>query len=130
WDEPSSIERIVIRSVPESSTRIAELVTGGADLVVNVPPDQTLLIDRDRSSQVKSVESGRVIHVLIDNSVEPFGDIRARLALNYGVDKQAIVDNLFLGLGTPLAGIAHGPWRNTQIEPYPLDPENALVPIT
>ena len=126
WGETPSIERIVIRSVPESSTRIAELVTGGADLVVNVPPDQTLLIDRDRNSQVKSVESGRVIHVLIDNSVEPFGDIRARLALNYGVDKQAIVDNLFLGLGTPLAGIANGPWRNTEIEPYPYDPELAL----
>ncbi len=126
WAEPGTIDRIVIRSVPESSTRIAELVTGGADLVVNVPPDQTLLIDRDGNSQVKSVESGRVIHVLIDNSVHPFGDVRARLALNYGVDKQAIVDNLFLGLGTPLAGIANGPWRNENLEPFPFDPDKAL----
>lgn len=126
WGDSPSIERIVVRSVPESSTRIAELVTGGADLVVNVPPDQTLLIDRDPNSEVRSVESGRVIHVMIDNSVEPFGDLRARLALNYAVNKQAIIDNLFLGLGTPLAGIANGPWRNTNIEPYTFDPELAL----
>src|SRR5690606_244045 len=127
WGDAPSIGRIVVRSVPEASTRIAELVTGGADLVVNVPPDQTLLIDRDPASEVKSAESGRVIHVMIDNSVEPFGDVRARIALNYAVDKQAIVDNLFLGLGTPLAGIANGPWRNESIEPFPYDPERALA---
>jgi len=126
WGGTPNIQRIVVRSVPESSTRIAELVTGGADLIVNVPPDQTLLIDRDPNSQVESVESGRVIHVMIDNSVAPFGDLRARLALNYAVNKQAIIDNLFLGLGTPLAGIANGPWRNTNIKPYPYDPERAL----
>lgn len=126
WGDKPSIERVVVRSVPEASTRIAELVTGGADLVVNVPPDQTLLIERDPNTVVKSVESGRVIHIAIDNSVVPFNDLRARLALNYGVDKQAIIDNLFLGLGTPLAGIANGPWRNENIRPYPFDRAKAL----
>lgn len=126
WGDLPAIERIVIRPVPESSTRIAELVTGGADIIVNVPPDQTLLIDMDANSEVKAVVSGRVIFVLIDNSVEPFGDLRARLALNYAVDTQAIIDSLFLGLAEPLTGIANSGWRNENIDPYGFDTDLAL----
>jgi peptide/nickel transport system substrate-binding protein len=75
---------------------------------------------------VLGTSGGRDIFIMIDNRFEPFGDQRARQALNYAVDKQAILDAFFQGRGTILAGIANGFWENEDLDPYPYDPDRAL----
>jgi len=45
--------------------------------------------------------SASVQLLALNNSVRPFNDTRVRLALNYGVDVQNIIDTAFFGVGNP-----------------------------
>lgn len=126
WGEMSTIKTIIFRPVPELSTRISELVSGGADLIVNVAPDQTGQIESCEFCEIRGSSGTRDIFIMIDLRFEPFGEVKARQALNYAVDKQAILDAFFKSNGSILAGVANGYWENTNLEPYPYNPEKAL----
>ena len=126
WGAAPNVETVIFRPVPELSTRISELVTGGADIILNVAPDQTGQIEACETCQVLGTSGGRDIFIMIDLRFVPFDDVRVRQALNYAVDKQAILDAFFKGNGTILAGVANGFWEDKDLEPYAYDPDKAL----
>ena len=74
-------------------------------------------------------QAGPHLWFLILNTREgPLADKRARQAVNYAIDKRALVENVLQGT----AEIAAGPtppafaWaHNEELEPYPHDPEKA-----
>ncbi len=110
WGNPKpSFEKITFRVIPENSTRVAALETGEVDYIVNVPPDD---VDRLRGAgfQILSVASNRPMFVRFNFAVDgPWKDIRVRQALNYAVDKQAIIDALYAGTAaTSESVVAHG----------------------
>ncbi len=58
---------------------------------------------------------------------KPFNDVRVRQAINYAIDKQEIIDGVYLGLGINIAS-PYKPgtrWSNPELKPYPYDPEKA-----
>ena len=59
----------------------------------------------------------------------PFDDVRVRQAMNYAVDKQLIIDEIYGGRAVALPG-ALSPYNNfvnKSLEPYPYDPDKALA---
>ena len=54
-----AIERLVFRPVPELTTRVAALLSGQADLVSDIPPDQTGKIKSSSTAHVEISEIGR-----------------------------------------------------------------------
>jgi peptide/nickel transport system substrate-binding protein len=128
WDGAPKIKRLIFRPVPEVATKIAELQTGNADVITNIPP---FLVDQVKNSPnavVQSVPSGRVMFLYINCLADgPLKDKRVRQALNYAVDRKAIIDNILKGSGvqvpvnlTPL----HFAY-DADLKPYPYDPEKA-----
>ena len=67
-----AIERLVFRPVPELTTRVAALLSGQADLVSDIPPDQ---IEKIKASGVARVEvstlGGFIIMVKMTNYLMP-----------------------------------------------------------
>ena len=59
WQGPASIESVVFRPIPETSSRITELVTGGVDIVTNVSPEAIPLIENSGQAEVRTVQSIR-----------------------------------------------------------------------
>ena len=58
---------------------------------------------------------------------KPFDDIRVRKAINYAIDKQEIIDGVYLGLGINISS-PYKPgtrWSNPTLKPYSYDPEKA-----
>ncbi len=125
WGQKPAIETIIFKPVPELSTRISQLITGAADLIDQVAPDQTGRIDTSACCTTKGVSSFRDIFIMIDLSYAPFSDVRVRQAMNYAVNKQALLDAFFKGNGKILAGVANGQWENTTLKPYAYDPAKA-----
>ncbi len=129
WRGMPSIKDVVFRVVPETSTRMAELQTGAVDIIVNVPPHQAESLESSDATYVSRAPSSRVIFVgMVTTQPGPLEDVRVRQALNYGIDVDAIVDNVLMGNGIPLASqpvaeIHHGFDEN--LAPYPHDPERA-----
>ena len=125
-----AIDRLVFRPVPELTTRVAALLSGQADLVSDIPPDQTAKIQSSGVARVEiSTLGGFVIMVKLTNYLMPgpWLDARVRKAINLAIDMDTIIKTVLEGhgqvLGVPLEKEAFG--FNPNIKWYGYDPERA-----
>ena len=64
--------------------------------------------------------------VAMNTQKEPFTDKRVRQALNYAVDKQAIIDSVLAGYGQMIdSPLAPRVWGYKSVKTYEYDPEKA-----
>lgn len=128
WDGAPPLEAVVFRPLYDANTRVAELLAGGIDLVVGIPPDVVPIL-RDRDDFTVHEQAGPHLWFLILNMREaPFADRRMRLAVNHAIDKRALVENVLQGTATVAAGPvpeAFGWAHDPTLEPYPYDPGKA-----
>src|SRR5207244_8478675 len=95
-------ESVVVRIVPEAATRESLLLAGQVDLIILPPLADVPALQRNPSLKVLLAPSDRTIFVAI-NTRKPFlSDRRVRQALNYAVDKAAIVKNVLFGAADPM----------------------------
>jgi peptide/nickel transport system substrate-binding protein len=99
WGGQAQLERVTFRSILEDSTRVAELLTGGIDLAVNVPSHMVPEVDQSGVAEIKHVTSLRTIFAFLNTHHPPFDDIRMRQAVNFGIDKAEIVEGVLDGFG-------------------------------
>ena len=125
WGEVPKIQRVVVRPVPELSSRVVALQNEEAHIIVNVAPDVVPQIEQGENTRISSVTGGRNIFVGIRCDREPFNDVRVRQALNYAVDWDSIKTALLGGYGERTRTIVNPPNENLEIEAYPYDPERA-----
>jgi peptide/nickel transport system substrate-binding protein len=128
WAGSPLIKTVVFRAIPEDSTRLAELQTGAADIILNVPPFLVNQLKGQPGIDVQSVPSGRVIYLYINTLAPgPLQDKRVRQALNYAVDRKTIIEKVLMGSGFQTA-INIPPYDfgyDSTLKPYPYDPEKA-----
>jgi len=127
WGEPAGTDAVVFRPITDANTRVAEMLAGGIDMMVEVPP--TALSEFQGEGFEIVEQAGPHVWFLILNAKEgPFADKKVRQAANYAINKEAIVNDVLEGT----ADVAAGPtppafaWAyNDALEPYPYDPEKA-----
>ena len=132
WDGAPALDAVVFRPIYDANTRVTELLAGGIDLVVGIPPD-VIPILRDRADFMVHEQAGPHLWFLILNMREaPFSDRRMRLAVNYAIDRRALVEKVLQGTATVATGPvprAFGWAYDTALDPYPYDPEKARALI-
>ena len=106
WGDKPATKRIVWAIVPDPATRVAALQSGSADVIVNLPIPMMPSVESAPDLKVYSV-LGSIVHGLLlnANKSEALNDERVRRALNYAVDRDAILKNLYRGLGQVLNGV-------------------------
>lgn len=96
-----SIDRIIQRTIPEMTTMVAELMTGGLDWIYMVPTDQAEKLEKVPSLNVVRAETMRIGFLQMDATGRtgdtPLKDVRVRKAICYAVDREAIARNLVGG---------------------------------
>jgi ABC-type transport system substrate-binding protein len=99
------LDGIRIRILPEASTRVAELETGRLD-ILEVPTAELPRWRRDPpdGASLESVAALRVCYLGFQNRTEPFTDPRVRRALNYALDREAVLEKVLHGAGVLAAG--------------------------
>lgn len=101
FGEAAKWEEVVFRSIPEDSTRVSELLTGGVDIAVNIPPTDFERIEETENVSVLEAESQRVMLLILRTQGDyATADPLVREAIDLAIDKQAIVDSLLEGAGT------------------------------
>ncbi|MBI2304704.1 MAG: hypothetical protein HYU86_08175 [Chloroflexi bacterium] len=121
-------KRILTKGIPQEATRVAALQTGAADIVWDVSADLIKKVEETSGLKIKTAGSVSVPHIQISQYGEgPLRDKRVRQALNYAVDRESIVKNLFLGyyktVPSPLVPMCFG--YDDALKPYPYDPKKA-----
>lgn len=127
WDGAPSLQAVVFRPITDANTRTAEMLAGGIDVMVEVPP--VALSEFQSDDYVVVEQAGPHVWFLILNAKEgPFANKLVRQAANYAVNKESLVNDVLEGT----AEVAAGPtppafaWAyNDSLEPYPYDPDKA-----
>jgi len=127
WGGPASLEAVVFRPITDANTRVAEMMAGGIDVMVEVPPDNLATFQQDANFAVAEQAGPHVWFSILNTKEGPFADKRVRQAANYAVNKQTLVDNVLQGTATVSAGPIPPAfnWVESAVEPYPHDPEKA-----
>ena len=112
WDGAPSLQAVVFRPITDANTRVAEMLAGGIDLMVEVPP--VALSEFQGDAYTVHEQAGPHVWFLILNAKEgPFADVRVRQAANYAINKEAIVNDVLEGTAARFAARA----RSSQSPP-------------
>ena len=128
WDGPAPLEAVIFRPIVDANTRVAEMLSGGIDVLLETPPDNVAQFRDDPSFQLKEAVGPHVWYVMLNAKEGPFADKLVRQAVNYAVNKDSLVTDVLQGT----ADVSAGPippafnWAyNEDVEPYPYDPDRA-----
>jgi peptide/nickel transport system substrate-binding protein len=130
WDpeaaKAAKYEVLVQTSAP---TRMNMLQTGQAELTY-LDPSQA---DQAAAAGLNTApsKSTSIMSMSVNSGKPPFDDYRVRAAMEHAIDKQAIVDGVFFGIGNPVAQYlppdhwAFDPDVTPENPEYAFDPEKA-----
>ncbi|MBM3514302.1 MAG: hypothetical protein FJX59_11395 [Alphaproteobacteria bacterium] len=129
WRKVKDVKVIDMIVVGDPTARIKALMAGQLDVVSGLAPDD---MDPLKQAGFKIVVSHAnsvlsIAYRTVRDDPSPLKDVRVRQALNYAIDKQAIVDQIMLGT-TRIAsqGAASTlPGHDPSIAPVPYDPAKA-----
>ncbi len=126
WGSVPKINRLTFKFVPEDAARMVMLETGEAHAVMRVPPADAARLDANPNINVVNATSVRVIYIGFNTQKAPFDNPKVRQAMNYAVNKQAIIDTILAGVGNQsTAPVVPAVFGYTQVGPYPYDPQKA-----
>ncbi len=127
WGERPRLDEITFKVVPEIGARVMMLEAGDAHVAWGVSPHDAPRLEADPAITLLHAPAGpRTMYIGINNQLPPFDDVRVRHAINYAIDREAIVDYILLGVGeVSVAPIAPGTFGHHPVGPWPYDPERA-----
>lgn len=98
------IDEIVMRMIPEETSRMMELEAGNVHITRDV--SATMLQKLKQSSEVKILtsESTRLGYLAYATDKKPFTDVRVRRAINHAINKEEIIKYVFRGTAKPAYG--------------------------
>jgi peptide/nickel transport system substrate-binding protein len=127
----AKIDKLVTRIIPDSSSQFLELMADNIDSMGLDPIKYARIIPARPELKQKLAlykELGNSYTYMGFNlKRKPYDDIRVRKAINYAIDKQEIIDGVYLGLGIDIAS-PYKPgtrWSNPNLKPHPYDPQKA-----
>ena len=129
WRKMPSVKRLVYKSVPEATTRLAMLKRGEVDLAYLLEAPQAQEVKRDPS--LKLAFSGGIGTFYLDyldqwDPKSPWHDRRVRLAASHAMDRQALSEVETLGASRPNGSLIPRTFEFAlPFDPHPYDPAKA-----
>jgi peptide/nickel transport system substrate-binding protein len=129
WRKVPPVKRLVFKSIPESSTRLAMLKRGEIDVAYLLDVPQAQEVKNDKT--LKLAFSGGIATFYLDffdmwDQKSPWHDRRVRMAASVALDRKTLNDAETLGQSRPTGSFVP---RNLEfarvIEPHPFNPGEA-----
>ena len=123
WRKVPSVKRLVFKTIPDSTTRLAMLKRGEVDIAYLLEGPQAQEVKRDPN--LKLAFSGGIAIFYLDfldqwDAKSPWHDRRVRLAANYAIDRQALSEAETLGASSLSATTCRRRSSSRcRLEPYP-----------
>ncbi|MFL2769934.1 MAG: ABC transporter substrate-binding protein [Rhodospirillaceae bacterium] len=126
WRAPK-VDRLEIIALPSISGRVQALLSGQIDIALNLGPDERTSIENGGAKLNAWLDPSVTAVSFITTKDGPLQNVKVRQALNYAVNKKAIIDNLFEGMPIPATqGVSHQAYGfEPNLKPYLYDPEKA-----
>ena len=127
WGQAASIDKVRYRIMPEALTRKMLLDSKEIQIAMILSPEIAEGYTEKADYSVLQQPIARVRMMAFNTEKEPFDDKRVRQAVNYAIDREAIVTYVLHGYGTTATGLfpPNFYWANQDIAPYTYDTEKA-----
>ena len=127
WGGAPKVDQLIVKVIPESSTRLQQLETGEIDIAWALTSDD---VERTRDNpDLVIVEDAGLNSNYVEMNVtkEPFTSKEVRQALNYAVNKEELSEGLYNGNMVTAGGVLPPvDWAyNPDLKSYPYDPDKA-----
>ncbi|MCX7323354.1 MAG: ABC transporter substrate-binding protein [Hyphomicrobiales bacterium] len=109
------ITEVVWTPIASDPTRVAALLSGELDIVIDVPAQDVARLQQNADLKIAKVDEFRTIFFgfdlksdklkYADTDRNPFKDVRVRQAINLAVDRDAVVRTVMRGLASPTTQI-------------------------
>jgi peptide/nickel transport system substrate-binding protein len=118
WGERGSVERIVIRAIPDSQNRLLAMQSGDIDGTFDVPISEVDQWESLEGVNVVTAPSNGVYQLILDYKTPPFDDMNVRRAIALAIDREGIVQGVLNGKGAAALAInPPGIWGGVLDEP-------------
>jgi ABC-type transport system substrate-binding protein len=125
-NDGARFRRIIYRPVPEGEARLIELEAGTADIATGIPPEAVPRVRASQRLKLEVIPSSFQIVFELNNARPPFNDVRVRRAIQYAVDRDAIVQRILGGFGAvPDSNMTPGVQSYEPLSRWPYDPDRA-----
>jgi peptide/nickel transport system substrate-binding protein len=133
WDEAPDIQELIFRPVVEPTARLLELQAGTVDFIYNIIADDVAVAEADPNLKVYKVAPLNIGYVGTnlawknEDGVEVLRDLKVRQALRHAINRDAIIEALYPGIGMVAKNyIPPALWGyNDDFEGYNYSPERA-----
>jgi peptide/nickel transport system substrate-binding protein len=94
----AKVSKVEIRFIPDRQTQVAEILSGGVDLIMSVPLDQANQLKAVPHVKIVSGETMRIAFLNYNSteksSAPMLRDIRVRQAINHAIDRETMVKQI------------------------------------
>jgi peptide/nickel transport system substrate-binding protein len=102
WDEGKPyLDELVFKVLTDSNARLLQLQGGELDIATDVPFNQIEPLSANPDFNLVPDAVAKIVYMAMNTRREPLNDKKFRQALNYAVDKDAIINNILFGAGQP-----------------------------
>lgn len=127
-DEGPYLDEFVTRVIPDESTQIQELLTGGVDMHPNVPGARAEEVENTDGVELRPFKAGWYEYIGVNHGRELTGNKQVRHAISEAIDRNGILEARYSGYGSPTQNpyIESSPWH-VDYSPYSTEanPERA-----
>lgn len=133
WDQyylgEAAIKNLTFRVITDANSQIAAIQTGDIDFLTHAPLSAKGTVEADSNLVWQQTDFRGNVWVTMREDIAPFDNVLARKAVQYCVDKAAMLQGGSEGLGMILktlwpAGVTASPEKD-YVEPYSYDVEKA-----
>lgn len=121
------LDRVEKTEMPDAERRLDTFRAGEVDFVNDVPPRHADQLENDPEVDLIERFPKSLTYLGMNCEREPFDDKDARLALDYAIDKEKVIEAALYGKGQPAAspGVPNSPWEHPDLEVRPQDFDRA-----
>ena len=101
WKGAPPIKRAVFKMVTDPTARVAEILSGSADITSEVPVEEFGRLSTQPTLNGVKQTVADMAQIFVNPRFEPFKKEEVRLAVHHAIDKKTIVEKVLLGFGEP-----------------------------
>ena len=101
WGGAPKIQHLVFVAIRDPRQRLVALEGGAIDVAENLSPEDLQFVALHPELTLLHVAANNVGYLAMNTQHPPFDDVRVRRAVNYAINKTAIVKLIYQGLGRP-----------------------------
>ena len=123
WGSAPAVEQVTFKYFKDGTAMNNALLTGGIQVVSTEQSPEALDQFKNPKYQIITGATDGEVMMTMNDGKPPLNDVRVRQAINYALDKKAILDGAWSGYGTVIGSheSPNDPWFVDESNRYPHD---------